>query len=348
MVLFRNKPLVSILLFCGFCLADLLLFAALPRLGLSFGRRTIAPTAWIVLRLFLLISYIGVLKLANRNPAAPPPKKGAFSLFIFANFGLLVVLVYGFYIEPFRLTVTHLERQIPGMAAGESLRVVHLSDLHVERITRRERAVVETVNSLEPDLILMTGDYVNMSYMHDPQAKAEARAVVSQLEAKAGIYAVSGSIYNQDGVRELFSGMDVEVLHNELRPLAIADGAVTLVGMSFYNWYLDEDALRFLMSQTPPDSYTILLYHMPDIIEAAEDEGVDLYLAGHTHGGQIRLPFYGAFVTMSRYGKQYEMGLYQVGDTELYVSRGLGMEGGLAPRARFLCPPEIVVIDFHG
>jgi predicted MPP superfamily phosphohydrolase len=72
---------------------------------------------------------------------------------------------------------------------------------------------------------------------------------------------------------------------------------------------------------------------------------VDLYLAGHTHGGQIRLPLFGAVFTASAYGKRYEQGHYSVGDTTLYVSRGIGMEGMGAPRARFLCPPEIVVVN---
>jgi hypothetical protein len=68
-------------------------------------------------------------------------------------------------------------------------------------------------------------------------------------------------------------------------------------------------------------------------------------LAGHTHGGQIRLPLFGAVITASEFGKESEQSLYNVGPTTLYVSRGLGMEGKGAPRARFLCPPEIVVVN---
>jgi predicted MPP superfamily phosphohydrolase len=90
---------------------------------------------------------------------------------------------------------------------------------------------------------------------------------------------------------------------------------------------------------------SLLLYHTPDLIETADREEIDLYLAGHTHGGQVRLPFFGAIVTMSAYGKQYEMGLYQLNPTTLYVSRGVGMEGMGLPRVRFLCPPEIVLIE---
>jgi predicted MPP superfamily phosphohydrolase len=91
-----------------------------------------------------------------------------------------------------------------------------------------------------------------------------------------------------------------------------------------------------------------LLYHTPDLIETASELGVDLYLAGHTHGGQVRLPWLGAIFTASRYGKRYEMGSYRVGRTQLYVSRGIGMEGLGTPRVRFLCPPEIVELELGG
>ena len=74
-------------------------------------------------------------------------------------------------------------------------------------------------------------------------------------------------------------------------------------------------------------------------------KNVDIIMCGHTHGGQIRLPLWGAIVTLSTYNKRYEAGLYQLNPTALYVSRGIGLEGLGLPRARFLCPPEIVVID---
>ncbi len=92
----------------------------------------------------------------------------------------------------------------------------------------------------------------------------------------------------------------------------------------------------------------MLLFHMPDRVQEARAGGVDLYLAGHTHGGQIRLPLYGAMLTATETGKRYEMGRYDLDGLTLYVSRGIGMEGMAAPRARFLCPPEIVCLDIVG
>lgn len=83
----------------------------------------------------------------------------------------------------------------------------------------------------------------------------------------------------------------------------------------------------------------------PDLVE--DLTGADLYLAGHTHGGQVRVPGYGALVTFSRFDKKYEMGRYDVNGTALYVHRGVGFEPGL-PKVRFLCRPEIAVFDLVG
>jgi hypothetical protein len=74
---------------------------------------------------------------------------------------------------------------------------------------------------------------------------------------------------------------------------------------------------------------------------------LDLYRAGHTHGGQVRLPLWGAILTSSVHGKRYEMGHYQENGVNLYVSRGIGMEGLSMPRLRFLCPPEITLVELN-
>ena len=97
------------------------------------------------------------------------------------------------------------------------------------------------------------------------------------------------------------------------------------------------------LDRVPADAFTILLYHYPDEVERARKRRVDLYCAGHTHGGQVALPLYGALLTLSRSGKKYEAGLYRVGETWLYVNRGIGMEGS-SPRVRFCARPEVTVI----
>ena len=97
----------------------------------------------------------------------------------------------------------------------------------------------------------------------------------------------------------------------------------------------------------PP--FTILLFHSPDLAPQAAELGViDLHLAGHTHGGQVRVPVYGALVTSSLYFKALEMGLYQLHDMLLFVSRGVGLEGKGAPRVRFNCRPQLKLFILRG
>jgi hypothetical protein len=224
-----------------------------------------------------------------------------------------------------------------------------LSDLHVERATIRERAMIEKVNALQPDIIVLTGDYINQEYLNDPMAMKDARAVISQLSAPGGVYAVSGSTDNLALSTALFDGLgNVRLLGNEVAPISLPGGTLNLIGLSMNgNVNLDRQILLDLLAGQPADGYSILLYHTPDLIETAADNNVSLYFAGHTHGGQVRLPIYGAIITFSDYGKKYEMGKYQVGPTTLYVSRGIGMEGLGLPRVRFLCPPEIVVFNLN-
>jgi len=258
--------------------------------------------------------------------------------------------VDGFLIEPFSIQVTRHEFSFDRLPAdAPPLRIVHLSDPHVERTTTRERKLVPLVDELQPDLILLTGDYLNLSYLGDETAQRDFRTLASQLHAPYGVYAVRGSVDSPALTEHLFAGLDIVVLENESVRLDINGQEIYLVGVACsHDLSIDIPRLDQALKGVPPDSFKILLYHSPDIIEAASERGIDLYLAGHTHGGQIRLPLYGAIATSSMYHKEYEAGLFQVGQTYLYVSRGLGMEGAAAPRARFLCRPEVAVHTLRG
>jgi predicted MPP superfamily phosphohydrolase len=110
-----------------------------------------------------------------------------------------------------------------------------------------------------------------------------------------------------------------------------------------------EERAAQALSAVSPDEETIFLYHYPypDVIPASLRGKVDLLCAGHVHGGQVALPWYGALVTLSKYGKQYEAGLYRVAGMAMYVSRGLGMEGGSMPRIRFFARPELAIIEIQ-
>jgi len=324
---------------CG--LLDALLLTLLPILHLSFGPATFSLLAFTFTRLGLLLLALLPFFLKRQDlPKTVPVLSGI------TQIALLLLAFDGLYIEPFRLTVATLQPEAPQFLEGRPLRIVHLSDLHLEHPTRREADVLARLEEIQPDLILLTGDYVNLSYINDPVTLSETREFLSQLHATYGVYAVNGTVDNAEHMALLFGGLEnIQVLDDSFEVLHWPGGDLALVGVTSLSRSRDEQALAALMAQVPPEAYTILLYHTPDLIETASATGVDLYLAGHTHGGQVRLPFYGALVTFSAFGKQYEMGEYRVGDTTLYVSRGLGMEGYEAPRVRFLCPPEMEILN---
>lgn len=106
--------------------------------------------------------------------------------------------------------------------------------------------------------------------------------------------------------------------------------------------------LRDLLRDTAEGGITLCLHHTPDGVDGIREldpgQRVDLFLCGHTHGGQVCLPFWGAVITLSKYHKKFESGLREYRGVPVYVNRGVGLEGG-APRVRFLCRPEVAVID---
>ncbi len=321
----------------AFALADWNLLAALPRWGLSFG--PVQPP-WLGLVLFRWsIALLAV-------PFGARWLLPTLVVLLLLQVLISVLAAYGTLVEPFRLQVSEvLVPIVKGSNPGRPLRMVQLSDLHVERCSRRERALPALVAGLEPDLILLTGDFLSTTYNQDPRAVADLEALLGKLHATAGIYAVWGTIEVDlpEVLRPVLEGLGIVVLEDEAVEVAIHGHWLWLMGVSCTrNLDIDGANLRTLMAGAPPGAFTLLLYHVPDLMPQAAAAGVDLYLAGHTHGGQWRIPGFGAILTSSRFWKRYEAGACREGNTLLYVSRGIGMEGFGMPRARFFCPPEVV------
>jgi predicted MPP superfamily phosphohydrolase len=329
----------------AFALADWGLLAFLPRRGISFG--AVQPP-WLALVLLRWLIILLALPFAAHDPLLP------LIVVLLLQVLIWVLMAYGTLVEPFRLQVTHLE--CPGATPanpnpGPSLRIVQLSDIHVERLTPRERALPDLVADLDPDLIVLTGDFLSTSYNDDPRAVAELRTLLEQLHAPAGIYAIWGTVEVDlpEVLRPVLEELGIVILED--RAVEVLAGGQRLWLMGLFctrDLAADGATLRNLLDEAPTGASTLLLYHTPDLMPQAARLGVDLYLAGHTHGGQWRVPGFGAILTSSRYRKRYEAGHYQEGDTHLYVSRGLGMEGFGAPRARFFCPPEVVALTLSG
>ena len=143
----------------------------------------------------------------------------------------------------------------------------------------------------------------------------------------------------------IFDDLPIHLLRQTWTKVDLGDGrALSLVGLDCtHHLPTDQARLAHLMRCVPDDAPRILLYHSPELMPQAAAHDIDLYPCGHTHGGQVRLPFIGPLITSSQLGRQYVMGLYRNGRTHLYVSRGVGMEGLSAPRVRFLAPPEVTL-----
>jgi uncharacterized protein len=256
---------------------------------------------------------------------------------IFVALSILGVacIAYGRFIEPDWLSVTHLELTTDKLPAGARIRIVHLSDLHVGDPTRVLEALPSRVNELAPDLIVFTGDSLMF-----PEALPLFQRTMSAMKARYGRFAVRGNHDYWHVDRDaLFDGGAA----HELTGVPTSTAGIVLCGAGHA---YGQDLGRCLSAS--PSGFRVAVFHTPDLVEALAPLSPDLYLAGHTHGGQVRLPIYGALVTLSDFDKKYEMGRYTVGATTLFVSRGIGVEPAPAPRVRFLCRPEIAVIDVVG
>ncbi len=307
-----------------FFLADWALILGLPQAGRSFGPAK--PPALLMALLRIPFAYL------------PMP------WFLISQASGTFLALYAYWVEPARLELTRQSLKSAKLPPGPPLRILHIADLHLERTTARERRLQSLIQAEKPDLILFSGDFLNLSYVLDPEAWADVRAQLAEWKAPAGVFAVAGSppVDAPEVLPHLLEGfLHVRCLHGEKTTIVHNGAEIDIVGLDCtHKPFLDGPKMRSALGAIPPERFTILLYHTPDLAPQAAEACVDLMLSGHTHGGQVRLPWAGAVYASSLYGKRFESGRYTLGETTLYVSRGIGMEGEGAPRVRFLCPPE--------
>ena len=248
--------------------------------------------------------------------------------------GVLCVL-YAWQVEPYWLETTHAQAPTAKLPPGaKPIRIRHISDLHCDPKVRLEDKLPDIVAGLRPDLIVFTGDSINSR-----EGLSNFRRCMGRLAKLAPTFAVKGNWFpNIDA----FEGTGAAELNGQTVELEIGGAKIRIAGIAYDR---SSSAAGVLDKLNADDAFTIFLYHKPDLIYDVSRADVDLCLAGHTHGGQVALPFYGAMITLSKYGKRFEAGLYRVGGTSMYVNRGIGMEGGRAPRIRFLARPEVTLIE---
>jgi uncharacterized protein len=233
-------------------------------------------------------------------------------------------------------TIIHMRRL---STAHDGLRIVQLSDIHLSLYTPIEEVqrAVDLANSRHPDLIALTGDYVTFS----PNYIWPAARALGRLRAQLGVFAVLGNHdfrVSADEMTRALRAQRIRVLRNSHYPLRSGRGTLWLVGVD--DLWGDFEDLQGAMDSVPPHDPKILLCHNPLAIGRASRLGVDLMLSGHTHGGQVRLPLIRSFYR-SKFGERFVDGWNQLGETQIYVSRGIGK---VVLPVRLACPPEITCL----
>lgn len=267
---------------------------------------------------------------------------------------LFLIVFYGSFIEPQIITVTHVS--IP-FGTVEPLNIAVISDLHVGPYKGAGfiRRVVARINALHPDAVFIVGDLVLAEEVTADQLAS--LQPLGELSSLLGTYAIMGnhdhSIYrmgvhlppvpdHSDAVAERLTSMGVHVLRNESNVIRSGENLFAVAGI--------EDALSGkadiveTLRGIPHGTPTFLLSHNPDVILDPASLDADIIIAGHTHGGQIRLPWYGALATLPTHlGQKFDQGVFRLGSgATLAITRGIGESG---PRARLFAPPEILMIE---
>ncbi len=252
--------------------------------------------------------------------------------------------IYGNTVEPYDIEITTNPIYLPNLAPEfDDYKIVQISDLHMGSWMNRERltSVVNIINSMTPDLVAITGDFVTLGRI-EPHAEVLVDTL-SQIQATDGVVAVLGNHdhwSNVEVTREVLRSANIIELPNDSMILERESATLAIAGLDCV--WEDQHDIDKLISTLPEGVPTILMAHEPDIADETSKTGYfDLQISGHSHGGQIRLPIIEA-IYLPHLGRKYAMGRYQVNDMVQYTNRGIGM-ADLPIRIR--CRPEISVFS---
>jgi predicted MPP superfamily phosphohydrolase len=314
-----------------FFLFDWISISLLPRYRRSFGPKK--PQV-------LLLAFFRMIPVMFFGPAIWVPLE---------ILGCLLQ-VYAFWIEPYQIRITNQTLETTKLPTGSHFHILHLGDLHLERHSVREDRLNRLITELSPDAILFSGDYLCLSSVRDPKAFADLKQVLQGWTAPLGVYGVTGSpaVDLPENFPGLLEGTPVQLLKDKSVILKKDNAAIEVLGLECTHMpHEDHPRLQTMLTEIQP-GFRILLHHSPDLAPHIQEMDIDLQLAGHTHGGQVCLPFIGPLFTGSLYGLTFKSGRYQLKNLTLFITRGIGLEGLSAPRVRFLCPPEVVLWDIIG
>lgn len=256
------------------------------------------------------------------------------------------VAFWGFLVEPARLVTHEQTIQIDNWPQPlDGLRIAVLSDIHVDNwfITEKKlRTIVARTNELQPDLIVILGDYMSSNGWVTRRVEPEVFApILKDLRAPLGVYSVLGNHdwwYSGMKVRRALEQNGIKVLENESAQVNVRGTSLWLVGLA--DLWTRPQRIEQVVAAAPEGQPVIALTHNPDIFPKVPQR-VPLLLAGHTHGGQVRFPLFGPVVESSEYGDRFVQGHVFEDRHHLFVTTGIGTS--IVP-VRFGLPPEIVIL----
>jgi predicted MPP superfamily phosphohydrolase len=267
-----------------------------------------------------------------RQPLEPARRRIAVG---FAALGLVLVGLwcYARYVEPTWLRVRHHTIALGGLA--EPRKVVVFSDLHSDPRFATEDRLVAAIEAEHPDAIVFLGDALNRA-----GRAAHFRQTLARLHAPVKL-AIRGNwdVWFWSDI-DLFAGTGFDELAAGWRTIDLRGVPVRIGAHAFVDRWTPD---RVLPAPPPGPGPTVFLYHATDYAHVAASQGIDLYLDGDTHGGQIALPWYGPLLSIGRRGRELSRGLYHLGSTTVVVTPGVGIERQLP--YRFLSRPEVTVLD---
>lgn len=328
---------IAVRVYFGFAFASVFAFAFLLLCSLAFF-------AWNGIGAALASQ----TSLAIELSAGPGSGFRAFTLAGCAVIGL--TFVYGYTIGQGRVRTREIDVPVRGLpAALAGLRIAQISDVHMgQNLDPGQLAgYVARINALEPDLICVTGDMID-----SPRANMELfLPIFAGLRARHGVYAILGNHDHTSGADRVSEALRrltaITLLRDEHQPVAIRGGELHLIGLDDrgLDWArgLNHDPkLDELAAHVPEGAPVILLNHRPDLFPHAARLGIPLTLSGHTHGGQIAMPWLppGRYLNPSRFITPFDRGLYERDGCFLYTNCGLGVT---AQRVRICSPREISV-----
>jgi uncharacterized protein len=281
------------------------------------------------------------------------PKKMTRRVMLRRSFGAFLTIfglssggyVYANQIEPSMLETNTLELKHPSIPKSfTGKRIVQFSDTHLgfQYNLSQFKKLINKINSFNPDLIFFTGDL-----MDEPNRYQQIHKIVpllQQLQAPLGKYCIFGNHdhggYGSDIYRNVMETAHFTVLLNESRPIVLKDGsAIFIVGVD--DAMLGKPDIGLALKHVPFSKFKILLSHAPDLADLASQYNIHWQLSGHSHGGQVKLPFFGALIRPP-FAEKYPEGLYSVGSKplKLYVNRGIGTT---RLPFRFMAKPELTI-----